>query len=62
MSLDENKDIVRRHYEELFNNRNLDVAAEITAMDYVEHGVAALAERVGDRPDPIEGLKETVRG
>ena len=61
MSLRENKDVIRRHYEELFNGRRLDIAAEITAEDYVEHGVAAFAERVGDRPDAVEGLKETVR-
>jgi steroid delta-isomerase-like uncharacterized protein len=61
MSLDANKDVVRRHYEELFNQRDLDMAAEITSEDYVEHGVAAFAERVGDRPDPVEGLRETVR-
>jgi steroid delta-isomerase-like uncharacterized protein len=61
VSLDANKNVVRRHYEELFNSRDLGVAAEITGEDYVEHGVAAFAERVGDRPDPIEGLKETVR-
>lgn len=61
MSVEENKRVVRRHYEELFNDRNLDVAAEITAADYVEHGVAALRSTRERAADPIESLKGTVR-
>jgi steroid delta-isomerase-like uncharacterized protein len=34
---DENKALVRRWFEELFNAQNLDVAEEITAQDSVSH-------------------------
>lgn len=61
MSVEENKNVVRRHYEELFNDRNLAVAAEITAADYVEHGVAPLRTSRGHSLDPVESLKGTVR-
>ena len=62
MSLEENKAVVRRHYEELFNRRNLAIAAEITSPDYVEHGVAAMrTTREETSPDPVEGLRNTVR-
>ncbi len=42
MSAEANKRVVRRHYEEVFNERRLDVAAELTSPDYVEHGLAAV--------------------
>src|SRR5687768_15415508 len=61
MSLEANKAVIRRHYNELFNERRLEIAGEITAADYVEHGVAALAERAGERPNPVDSLKGTVR-
>ena len=61
MSLEDNKRVVRRHYEELFNKRNLDIAAEITAADYIEHGVAPLRSSRGQAADPVENLKGTVR-
>ena len=61
MSVEANKRVVRRHYDQLFNERRLDLAGELTSPDYLEHGIAPLAERVGDRVDPVEGLKETVR-
>ena len=61
VSLESNKAVIRRHYEELFNDRNLDIAAEITAADYIEHGVAPPRSSPGQAADPIESLKGTVR-
>lgn len=57
MPLEDNKDVIRRHYEELFNGRKLEMAAEITAEDYIEHGVAPLRSARREAPDPIESLK-----
>src|SRR5215210_3244996 len=32
-----NKELVRRHFEEIFNRKNLEVCDEMMAEDYVEH-------------------------
>jgi steroid delta-isomerase-like uncharacterized protein len=37
MSIEENKAIVRRYYEEVFNQRKVDLVDEIAVEDYVEH-------------------------
>jgi len=37
MSLDENKALVRRFYEEVWGKGNVDVAEEVFASDYVRH-------------------------
>jgi predicted ester cyclase len=40
MSVEENnKALVRRFYEEVFNRANLDVVNELLASDYVDHNV-----------------------
>ena len=43
------KELVRRHFEEIFNRQNLDVCDEIMADDYVEHAVAPLGEATPGR-------------
>lgn len=35
-----NKELVRRHFEEIFNHKNLVVCDEIMAEDFVEHSCA----------------------
>jgi steroid delta-isomerase-like uncharacterized protein len=42
LSAEENKAVVRRQFEEIFNERNLAIIEEITAEDYQEHGAAPL--------------------
>ena len=37
MTIEANKDLVRRFYEELWNRGNLAAAAELVAQDYVRH-------------------------
>jgi len=54
MSTEENKAIVRRLFEELWNQGKLDVAGEIFANDYIFHGPVA-----GEVRGP-EGFKQFV--
>ena len=49
MSLEANKALVRRHIEEAFNNKHLDVINERVAPDFVDHT---------NPPDWPEGLKK----
>jgi predicted ester cyclase len=42
--LDANKALVRRYFEEFFNERALDGAAEVCATDYVEHAAAPFGD------------------
>jgi predicted SnoaL-like aldol condensation-catalyzing enzyme len=41
MSLEQNKEFVRQHFEEFVNRKNLDVADRNFAPDYQEHGTDA---------------------
>lgn len=38
MSTEENKAVVRRYFDEVWNKNNLDVIDEVVAPDYVNHG------------------------
>jgi steroid delta-isomerase-like uncharacterized protein len=49
---EENKALVRRFYEEVWNKGNLDAAYDIFAADYVRHDL-----RPGDAPPGPEGQK-----
>lgn len=54
-----NKELVRRHFEEIFNRQNLDVCDEIMAEDYVEHGVAPFARSAPGRVNGPEAMRGT---
>ena len=59
MSAEQNKAIVRRFIEELWNNRNLDVADEIFAADCTTHQLRSGLEVAASPRDP-ETLKRHV--
>ena len=56
MSTEENKALMRRAYEEVFNNHNAEAIADFVAEDYVEHTPSP-----GQGPG-IEGAKQYFRG
>jgi len=53
MSVEENKAIVRRFWEEIFNGRNLDLIDELFAADHVQHGS-------GGRELNLEDMKQNL--
>jgi len=55
---DANKELVRRHFEEIWNERNLAACDEIMAVDYVEHAIAPFAQA---EPGAVNG-SEHMRG
>jgi steroid delta-isomerase-like uncharacterized protein len=55
MTIEENKAIVRRHFEEIWNQGRLEVADELVAADYLSH------LPLPGQPDGIEGFKYAVR-
>jgi SnoaL-like polyketide cyclase len=54
-----NKEFARRHFEEIWNQRNLDVADELMAQDYVEHGVAPFGQAEPGRVNGPAAMRET---
>ena len=54
MSIEQNKAVVRRYFDELFTAGRLDRAAEIVAEGYIDH-----TARPG-RPAGVEGVKEVI--
>jgi hypothetical protein len=40
---EEGKELVRRHFEEIWNNRNLEFCDELMAEDFLEHAAAPFA-------------------
>jgi redox-sensitive bicupin YhaK (pirin superfamily) len=55
MSVKQNKELVRKHFEEFVNRKNLDIADRNFAPDYKEHGTDAPADYL---PGPARGTTE----
>jgi steroid delta-isomerase-like uncharacterized protein len=55
-----NKDLVLRHFDEIFNQRRFEVADEIMAEDYVENG-AAPGQNGGPRQNGPEMTRRTAQ-
>lgn len=52
---EQNKELIRSHYEELSNRKNLDAADEQVAPDFIDHGAPP------DAPHGPEGVKAWMR-
>jgi predicted ester cyclase len=55
-----NKELVRRHFEEVFNRQNFAVCDEIVAEDYVEHAVAPFGQSAPSRVNGPQATRQTV--
>jgi predicted ester cyclase len=49
-----NKELVSRHFEQIFNLKNFDACDELIAEDYVEHALAPFGDR---EPGRVNGLR-----
>ncbi|HJQ29147.1 MAG TPA: ester cyclase [Rubrobacter sp.] len=56
---EESKELVRRHFEEIFNRKNLAVCDEIMAEDFVEHAVAPFARSEPGRVSGPRAMRAT---
>jgi len=54
-----NKELVRRHFEEIFNRQNFSVCDEIMAEDYVEHAVAPFGQSAPGRVNGPQAIRQT---
>ena len=54
-----NKELVRRHFEEVFNRQDFAVCDEIMAEDYVEHAVAPFGQSAPGRVNGPQATRET---
>ena len=54
-----NKQLVRRHFEETFNRRNLAVCGEIMAEEFVEHAAAPFAQSAPGRVNGPQAMRQT---
>jgi predicted ester cyclase len=54
-----NKGLVRRHFEELWNRRDMVVADELMAEDYLEHAVAPFGQGEPGRVNGPAAIRQT---
>lgn len=54
-----NKDLVRRHFEEIFNQKNLEVRDDMMAEDYVEHAAAPFSESAPGKVNRPVAMRQT---
>lgn len=55
------KDLVRRHFEEIWNERNLDQCAELMAEDFIEHAAAPFAASAPGKVHGPSAMRGTVQ-
>ena len=56
-----NKELVRRHFEEIWNLKDLAIADELMAEDYLEHGVAPFGQAEPGRVNGPAAMRETAQ-
>jgi predicted ester cyclase len=56
-----NKELVRRHFEEIWNNKDLAVADELIAEDYLEHAVAPFGQAEPGRVNGPAAMRQTAQ-
>ena len=56
-----NKELVRRHFEEIWNRQDLAVADELMAEDYLEHAVAPFGQAEPGRVNGPAAMRQTVQ-
>ena len=54
-----NKQLVKRHFEEIFNKKNLAVCNEIMAEEFVEHAAAPFAQSAPGRVNGPQAMRQT---
>lgn len=57
--LETNKELVRRHIEEIFNRQDLEASDELMAEEFTEHGMAPFAEAEPGRVNGPAAIRET---
>ena len=58
---DANKALVRRHFEEIWNRKDLAAADELMAQDYLEHAVAPFGQAEPGRVNGPAAMRQTVQ-
>jgi predicted ester cyclase len=61
MMSEANKELVRRHFEELWNHKDLAVADELMARDYLEHAVAPFGQTEPGRVNGPMAMRQTAQ-
>jgi ketosteroid isomerase-like protein len=61
MMTEANKGLVRRHFEEIWNRKDLTVADELVAEDYLEHAVAPFGQAEPGRVNGPVAMRQTAQ-
>ena len=56
-----NKELVRRHFEEIFNRKNMSVCDETMAEDFVEHAAAPFSQSAPGRVGRPRAMRESAQ-
>jgi predicted ester cyclase len=57
---EEGKELVRRHFEEIWNQRNLEVCEEIMAEEFVENAPAPFSQSAPGKVNGPQAMRRTV--